>query len=266
MTPNTDDTIPEITKKYQVIRVKDKIPVETTVEVCTESKVIFTLNEACVGELSITPLDLEAFAIGYLICEGYICSMDEIEKITINLPNIDVITRNPSCITSGKYAKNSSGGSCRELLPDGGEKVLPDGLILNGESILKSMSHVDEYSVIWRRTGGMHCSLIINADGKVICGVEDMGRHTTVDKAVGMALLQGTDLSRCYLVCSGRLPVDMVAKAYRAGIPVMVSNNAAFAGGIEFAQKVNMTLAGFVRPPNMTIYTGSHRIRFSEKN
>jgi len=35
---------------------------------------------------------------------------------------------------------------------------------------------------------------------------------------------------------------------------------------IEFAQKTNMTLAGFVRPPYMTIYTGSHRIRFESSS
>ena len=262
MTPEPDEIIPEITKRYPVIRVRDAIPSETTVEVCTESRIIVNLDGACIGDLSVTPLDLEAFAVGYLICEGYLCSPGEIETIAIDLPNIDIRTKNPSTATSERFSKNSSGGSCRELLPNGEQMPLSDGLVLSGERILESMGHVDEYSVIWRRTGGMHCSLIMAEDGTVICGVEDMGRHTTVDKAVGMALAKGTDLSRCYLVCSGRLPVDMVAKAYRAGIPVMISNNAAFAGGIEFAQKTNMTLAGFVRPPNMTIYTGAHRIRF----
>lgn len=142
---------------------------------------------------------------------------------------------------------------------------LSDGLRLKAGTVLESMGRVNDYSVIWKRTGGMHCSLIIREDGEVVCGVEDMGRHTTVDKAVGIALLKGIDLSRCYLVCSGRLPVDMVAKAYRAGIPVMVSNNTAFAGGIEFAARTNMTLAGFVRPPRMTIYTGAHRILFTSE-
>lgn len=74
------------------------------------------------------------------------------------------------------------------------------------------MGWVNDYSVIWRRTEGMHCSLIIREDEEVICGVEDMGKHATVDKALGIALQKGTDPGRCYLVCSGRLPVDMVAK------------------------------------------------------
>ena len=254
--------IPEVTRTYLVIKASGTEITKTTVEVCTESRIILTLNGSVVGDLSITPIDLEAFAIGYLICEGYVCSLQEINTITINLPKISVTTTTESSdLVSGQFSRNSSGGSCRDLLPGGTLHPLSDGLVIERETILCSMDHVNEYSVIWKKTGGMHCSLIIDEHGNVVCGVEDMGRHTTVDKAVGIALQKGTDLSGCYLVCSGRLPVDMVAKAYRAGIPVVISNNAAFAGGIEFAKKTNMTLAGFVRPPNMTIYVGAHRIR-----
>lgn len=261
---NQQECIPGVTRVFPVVKVIGDQVSETTVEVCTESRVILSLNGVVIGDLSITPTDLEAFAIGHLICEGYIVSPKEVTGISIDLPDIRVTTMCSTEKTStGRFSKNSSGGSCRDLLPGGDMLPLPDGLFLNAEAVLGSMGRVNDYSVIWKRTGGMHCSLIIREDGEVVCGVEDMGRHTTVDKAVGLALQQGADLSRCYLVCSGRLPVDMVAKVYRAGIPVMVSNNAAFAGGIAFAEQANMTLAGFVRPPAMTLYTGAHRIRFS---
>ena len=254
------ESVPGVTRTYEVIRVTGDSAEDTTVEVCSESRIIFYLNGVVIGDLSITPIDLKPFTLGYLICEGYLTGIDQIEEITIDLPEIRVTACIDRGEVPGSFSKNSSGGSCRDLLPNNQHDALPDTLRLKSEMILRSMSHVDEYSVIWRRTGGMHCSLIIDENGEVVCGVEDMGRHTTVDKAVGMALLKGVNLQTCYLVCSGRLPVDMVAKAYRAGIQVMVSNNAAFAGGIEFAKKVNMTLAGFVRPPKMTIYTGSQRI------
>ncbi|WP_440949332.1 formate dehydrogenase accessory sulfurtransferase FdhD [Methanosphaerula subterraneus] len=258
--------IPGVTREFPVIRVSGDQVSETTVEVCTESRVILSLNDVVIGDLSITPTDLEAFAAGHLICEGYISSLEQITGISIDLPEIRVTALCcPGDTSTGRFSKNSSGGPCRDLLPAGEVAPLPNGLLLKADTILDSMGRVNDYSVIWKRTGGMHCSLIIRENGEVVCGVEDMGRHTTVDKAVGIALLQGIDLCRCYLVCSGRLPVDMVAKAYRAGIPVMVSNNAAFAGGIEFAAKANMTLAGFVRPPRMTLYTGAHRIRFSSE-
>lgn len=254
--------IPGVTIMYPVVKVSDESAQQSSVEVCTESRVKLFLNDILIGDLSITPVDLEAFAIGHLICEGYICEVKGITSIQIALPEIRVTTENDlKNSLNGQFSKNSSGGSCRDLLPDCSLPLLPDGMSLGIDTIFNSMEKVNEYSVIWKRTGGMHCSLLIREDGEVICGVEDMGRHTTVDKAVGVALQKGVDISHCYLVCSGRLPVDMVAKAYRAGIPVVISNNAAFAGGIEFAKNTNMTLAGFVRPPKMTIYTGQHRIR-----
>ncbi|HPP76942.1 formate dehydrogenase accessory sulfurtransferase FdhD, partial [Methanospirillum sp.] len=204
--------IPDITKRYMVLKVHGNTTSQETAEVCTESRAIITLNGAVIGDLSITPMDLEPFALGYLICEGYIRSPDAIEKIAIHLPHIDIITKTSVNSVLGSFSRNSSGGSCRDLLPDGIFPPLDDGLILKGETIFQSMNHVHEYSVIWKRTGGMHCSLIMDSDGNVISGVEDMGRHTTVDKAVGMALMKGADLRSCYIVCSGRLPVDMVAK------------------------------------------------------
>jgi len=255
--------IPGVTVMYPVTRVTGDVVQEKSVEVCTESRVILYLNDVVIGDLSITPVDIEAFATGHLICEGYLTSIKDITAIHIDLPHVRVTASCPvEHSSSGKFSKNSSGGSCRNLLPDGPTPPLADGMILDVETVFRSMKRVNDYSVIWKRTGGMHCSLIITEEGEIVCGVEDMGRHTTVDKAVGVALHKGVDITRCYLICSGRLPVDMVAKAYRAGIPIVVSNNAAFAGGIEFAKKANMTLAGFVRPPSMTIYTCSHRIRF----
>lgn len=256
-----NEGIPGVTIMYPVVKVSDNSIHESLVEVCTESRVMLYLNDILIGDLSITPVDLEAFTIGHLICEGYISDVKEIISIHLVLPEIRVISEcNSDSNCKGNFSKNSSGGSCRDLLPDCSLPPLPDGISLGIDTIFRSMEKVNEYSVIWKRTGGMHCSLLIKDDGEVICGVEDMGRHTTVDKAVGIALQKNVDITKCYLVCSGRLPVDMVAKAYRAGIPVVISNNAAFAGGIEFAKNTNMTIAGFVRPPKMTIYTGKHRI------
>lgn len=212
--------IPGVTMSYPVFRVNGTDGVETRVEVCTESRVILLLNETIIGDLSITPMNLEEFALGYLICEGYITSPDQVSRISVSLPDIRITCPDlRSNSLSGRFSKNSSGGSCRDLLPECDILPLPDGLVIESRMILSSMEKVNDYSVIWKRTGGMHCSLIIREDGQILCGVEDMGRHTTIDKAVGMAIRQGADLSRCFLVCSGRLPVDMVAKAYRAGIP-----------------------------------------------
>jgi FdhD protein len=62
----------------------------------------------------------------------------------------------------------------------------------------------------------------------------------------------------------GRMPAGMVAKAYRAGISIVASNTVPFSTGIRLARQVNMTLAGFVRPPRAVIYSVPERIRLPE--
>ncbi len=52
----------------------------------------------------------------------------------------------------------------------------------------------------------------------------------------------------------------MVAKAYRAGVPILISNTAPFSTGIDPARQLNMTLVCFARPPRMLIYSGKERI------
>ena len=78
--------------------------------------------------------------------------------------------------------------------------------------------------------------------------------------AVGAALLSGANLSVCALITSGRLSGVMVAKAARAGFPVLVSRSAPMNSGVELAKKIGMTLVGFARSPRLYVYAGEERI------
>jgi FdhD protein len=128
------------------------------------------------------------------------------------------------------------------------------------DTLFSGMKKLNDNASLWRITGGTHCTVILDESGNLICGFEDMGRHNSVDKAIGRALLDRVSLSRCFMACTGRLPAGMVAKAYRAGIPIVASNTAPFSTGICLARQVNMTLAGFVRPPRAMIYSVPERI------
>ena len=83
---------------------------------------------------------------------------------------------------------------------------------------------------------------------------EDLGRHNALDKVIGAALMQEIDLKQCVLFSSGRLPTDMVAKAIRAGVPVLASKAAPTVQGIELAKKYRLTLITGVREDKLTVY------------
>ena len=71
---------------------------------------------------------------------------------------------------------------------------------------------------------------------------EDIGRHNALDKAVGSMLLAGVPLSECVLYTSGRVPMDMVRKAIRAGVPALVSKTMPTVQSLELAQEYGLQL------------------------
>jgi FdhD protein len=128
------------------------------------------------------------------------------------------------------------------------------------EVLLNAIEQIKEKGKIWRRTGGTHSSLICTREGDIVSFCEDVSRACSVDKAAGAALLSGKDLTNCALVTTGRLSGGMVAKAARAGIPIVVSKAAPLSTGVALSKKVGMTLVAFVRNPNLYVYSGEERI------
>ena len=79
-------------------------------------------------------------------------------------------------------------------------------------------------------------------EGEVRYLCEDIGRHNALDKAIGKALIDGLDLTKCVLFSSGRIPDDMMEKVIRSRVPVLVSNGAPNNRAVELARKYHVTL------------------------
>jgi FdhD protein len=127
-------------------------------------------------------------------------------------------------------------------------------------AILNAVDQLNSQAKLWRRTGATHTSMICGSEGEVLVSCEDVSRSSSVDKAMGAALLAGVAPSQCALITSGRLSGVIVAKAARAGLPILVSRSAPMNSGVELAQKIGMTLVGFARSPNLYIYSGGQRV------
>jgi len=253
----------DITQEYDIIDITENGISRTWVEVCVESSVNLLVNGNRVASLTITPNNLEAYAYGYLICEGIVSGIDAITDVRVDFPNIYAEVSSFSRYISPEQTEIRSSG-CVGIRTTWATLCEPlgDGITIDLPTLFKGMRAINERAPLWRNTGGTHCAVILDEFGNVVSAIEDMGRHNAVDKAVGRALLDGVNLSRCFMVCTGRLPAGMVAKVYRAGISIFASNTAPFSTGISLARQVNMTLAGFVRPPRAMIYSVPERIQF----
>ena len=102
-------------------------------------------------------------------------------------------------------------------------------------------------------TGCAHSCALIH-QGKVLCHIEDIGRHNALDKVIGYALKHQISLKNSYIFTSGRISKDYLQKVIAAGIPLAVSRAAVTANAVELAKEKNVTLLGFIRKDSGNLY------------
>ncbi|MEE8167740.1 MAG: formate dehydrogenase accessory sulfurtransferase FdhD [Candidatus Hydrothermarchaeales archaeon] len=182
--------------------------------------------------------DVLAAGIGRLLGEGIINSIEELDGHTLKGSTLEFKIKGKS-----KSRK----------------KTLKD-LTVEKTLIFDCVKRMVKESKIWRLTGGMHAAGLFNLQGEMLYFVEDIGKVTAVDKLIGKAALDGTDLSESILVSTGRIVGGIVAKTVRAGIPIVVSKSAPMYSSIEVAEKEGITLVCFARGRRMNVYTHPERI------
>jgi FdhD protein len=110
-------------------------------------------------------------------------------------------------------------------------------------------------------TGAVHGVALVDGSAQTLVVREDVGRHNAVDKVVGWALLaRRTPLADTALVVSGRVSFEIVQKAARAGIAMVVAVSGATSLAVALGEELGMTVVGFARGERCTIYCGPGRV------
>lgn len=227
-------------------------------EVIEEVPLALFVNGRHAMTAMMSPVQLEDFVTGYLYTEQIIKNIDEIESIKIEKNRMSVITKNLFKVLGPKKTILSGcGGSTSYIDTEKLPKVHSDYSISTADiwtsvkAVLNSELHMT--------TGGIHIVALLDRQ-KVIAVSEDIGRHNALDRVIGYGLRNKIDLSKTWVVVSGRISSEMVRKCLIANIPIIVSRGATTTLAVNTAEKTGLTVVGFARSSKMVVYTNTERI------
>jgi len=241
-------------------------PVRDQCDVVVEE--LLTIMVEGVGSFAVmcTPSDVEALALGFVFSEGLIDSAGDVVGVTRRPDQHAVAMRieEPGRVASERnLIVTSSCGLCGSRNID----RLLTGQVRCGDSLRIPAAHLRTVAEkmasgqqLFARTGGTHAAGIFNAAGNMIAFGEDLGRHNALDKAVGKCLMEEVSPVGLATFLSGRVSLELVAKAARAGLEIVAAVSAPSSLAIQAAEKCNITLCGFVRADRATVYTHPHRV------
>ena len=257
----------------------DQISIEEPLEIIIKYKENNTWIQNTISVTMRTPGDDKNLITGFLFNEKIIENINYIEdiqsigkpvgkykldnKIIVTLNNsknidIDKIKRN--------FLTNSSCGVCGKTSLDTLEMIKKDKIVkslpkIKYKIITESSEILRKNQIEFSKTGGIHASGLLDADGNIVALKEDVGRHNALDKLIGYALRKNLlDVTNQFLACSGRLNFDLVQKALMANISILTGVGAPTSLAIDLANKFDMTLVGFVKEDRFNIYSNEDRI------
>lgn len=213
-----------------------------------------------------TPGADRELVVGFLFTEGLIAGPDDILLLRDCPESPDVITvRTTDAKDKPRRTLiiTSSCGLCgREdinaMLEDLGRVESPVRVPV--ATLYRVPAAVRALQPLFAVTGGAHASALFEARGQVLCAKEDVGRHNALDKLIGHALLRGIALSDVGVFLSGRTSLELIAKAARARIPVVAAVGAPTAAAVEAADRLGITLCGFLRDERLSVYSHASRL------
>ena len=244
----------------KIIRVKNnKIhPLEDSL--AAEVKIKIIVNNEELISLSATPLHIKELITGFLLTENIIKDnwspqeikfYEENKEIKVIISLNGVIGLNKKILTSDWIASFS-------FIKDLPEKY-EDDFKIRIKDLFLLFRDFQKKSKLYKSTGCIHYAGIADLEN-IIFLAEDIGRHNAVDKVIGYAFLNKFSLRNKVLFISGRISSEMVLKVGKLKIPIIVSKTAPTSLAVELAEKIGLTVIGFLRGNRCNIYTYPYRV------
>ena len=253
--------------KVPIIRVSEEGLSSIDDIVVREFPLTIIFNNQELVTLLCSPKDLNYLATGFLFSEGLLSGKDEIKNILVDEKRgvVRLETENSNTeatelifkrlITSGC----GKGAAFYSASDTSIQTEIKSQARISTDDVLSLAKEFQQRSEVFRTTGGVHSAALCDAD-RIILFSEDIGRHNAIDKIFGECLLKDIDTDDRLILTSGRISSEILLKVAKRNIPILISKSAPTDLGVELANKLGITLLGFVRGKRINIYANEWRI------
>jgi FdhD protein len=252
---------------YGVAEFKEGRFQETQVTVIQEVPLTVYLNGHEVVTLMCTGKCPKFLAVGFLKSDGLVTDRKQLkgvhveeasERLRVNVETSHdpfKLQRLERTITSG-CGKGTNFERNVEIIAS---TTVTAELAVTPGQIVRLVAELDERSTLYRATWGCHNAALATPD-KILIFREDIGRHNAIDMICGQCFLDDIPTEDKLIVSTGRIASEILLKAMRIGVPILVSMSAATRFSIDLARRTNMTLIGQVRQGRLVVYNQAGRI------
>ncbi len=239
-----------------------------------ELPVAVTVNGSTQAVMMCSPSDLEDFAVGFAVTEGF-AAPGQIERLEVVELEAGIEARLwvPDAVAEVLAARRRAMvgpvgcGLCgidslEQALRD--LPVLPDGGAIGHAEAATGPEALRAHQPLHDLTHAVHAAGFLVPGQGIVMAREDVGRHNALDKLIGALVRGGIDPSTGAIVLTSRVSVEMVQKTVLARCPILIAVSAPTAHAVRMAEAANLTLAAFARDGRLESFSVATRITRSQ--
>lgn len=252
-------------------------PTEAHDHVAEEVPVALEYNGISHAVMLASPADLEDFALGFSLTEEIVDSVGDLRDLEVVRSGLGLTVRlevASACFHRLKERRRSLAGRTGCGLC--GTESLQHAVRMPGAvtgtatttdtaALARAMDGLRRLQQLHAATGATHAAGLADADGALRLVREDVGRHNALDKLVGAMARDGSLTPGAgMVVVTSRASYEMVGKTARAGIGLLAAVSGVTGLAVDVAEAAALTLVGFTRAGQCSVYTHPQRVRRSE--
>ncbi|WP_096200700.1 formate dehydrogenase accessory sulfurtransferase FdhD [Bacillus sp. FJAT-45350] len=236
-------------------------------EIVTEFPLTILVNNDEFATIVCTPSHLDEMVVGFLASEGIIRMKDDIKDLSIDEgKGFAYVQLHSQQITNQQYYSKRFIGSCcgksRQFYFQNDvrtAKTSTTKTTITPEDCISLMKNLQESSNMFHQTGGVHNAGLCDSTTMLVSRT-DIGRHNAIDKLFGYSIIHKIPVRDKILVFSGRISSEVLTKAAKIGVGIILSKSAPTDLAIQLAEDLNITAVGFIRGSSFNIYSHPERI------